>query len=169
MRSFVRCHGLLLPLSTPQITNKIEGEAAPSCCTGSIQTELEGRHASRVKVQHSAFGCMKDKQLPCFWCKFGSLLFFVVVVMVVFTLASPTYALIQPRTQIPPSCRKKKKTENDRAVCEESHPSRPWCAHRVPVSARLPQTRKLAGVTVLTKRETKRRKAGRKDGDKESR
>lgn len=52
MRSFVRCHGLLLPLSTPQITNKIEAGAAPSCCTGSIQAELEGRHASKVLVQH---------------------------------------------------------------------------------------------------------------------
>lgn len=109
MRSFVRCHSLLLPLSTPQITNKIEGEAAPSCCTGSIQAELEGRHASRVLVQHGTFGSVKDKQSLCFLCKCGSFLFLVVVI-VVSTLASPTYTSIQPRTpQIPSSWRKKEK------------------------------------------------------------
>lgn len=114
MRSFVRCHGLLLPLSTPQITNKIEAGAAPSCCTGSIQAELEGRHASEVLVQHGTFGCVKDKHPQCSLC--SSFLVFVVIVVIVVvvvgTLASPADASIQPGTpQIPSFWRKK---EEDR-------------------------------------------------------
>lgn len=98
MRSFVRCHGLLLSISMNRITNKMEGTAASSCCTGSIRAELLGRHASRVLVQHNS-----------------SLLygFPIFVLVVVSTLERFTYALIGfGIPQIPATWREKeRKTE----------------------------------------------------------
>lgn len=132
MRSFVRCHGLLLPLSTTQITNKIEAGAAPSCCTGSIQAELEGRHASEVLVQHGTFGCVKDKHPQCSLCWRGTFLVFVVIVVVVVGTLSRRRlhsARDSSNTFLLEKERRRQKMREQPA--EESHPKRPGCARRL--------------------------------------